>query len=217
MDDPLAAAKAKLKPLITKGQFAVFVFGPALRAPRADIEPRRRASSHLRVARHAQYLRYRTKEALREIGFAADYGEASDVLKFWRNFFRSPNVAASEILQARLVCGAIVIFPASFGSIAELALFAQRGNIAEKTLAIVHEGYDGASSFFRRGLLELFSIFSGRNEFLDDRDHDACVTQAVRFVEGQYYRTMDELSDQQRLAARHRGTVFEHALERSPN
>src|SRR5439155_26408504 len=84
-------------------------------------------------------------------------------------------------------------------------------------LAVVHEGYDGASSFFRRGLLELFSIFSGRKEFLDYRDHDACVREAVRFVEGQYYRTMDELSDEQRLAARHRGTVFEHALERSPN
>jgi len=201
--------------MISRERFAVFVFGPALRAPRAEAKPRGRASSHSHVTKHAQYLRFRTREKLREIGFTADFGEAEDILKFWKSFFRSPNEAASEMLQARYVCGAIIIFPASFGSIAELGLFAQKGDIAQKTLAIVHEAYTGASSFFRRGLLELFTIFSGQKEFLDYQDHDACVEQAVRFVEGQYYRQMDEIGDMKWLTARHPGMVFDHAMGRS--
>ncbi len=210
--EALALAKANLTPAIKKEQFAVFVFGPAL--PEDNPKPEGAASSHPDVARHAQYLRFLTRERLREVGFAADYGEAEEILKFWQKLFSSPNAAASEILQARYVCGAIVIYPASVGSIAELGLFAHKGEIAQKTLAIVHEAYGADGSFFRQGLLEMFTIFSGRREFVDYSNHDACVNEAVRFVEGQYYRQMDEVADLKWLTARHLGSVFDHALER---
>jgi hypothetical protein len=158
--------------------------------------------------------RFQTREKLREIGFAADFGEAKDILSFWQDFFSSPNAAATELLQARHVCGAIVIFPASVGSIAELALFVHKGDIAQKTLAIVHGGYDEAQSFFRRGLLELFAIFSGRREFVDYSEHDRCIEEALRFVKGQYYRQMDETADMKWLASRNSGGVFDHAMGR---
>jgi hypothetical protein len=163
LNEPLQAAKAKLQPVVRRGQIAVFVFGPALPTSGAGAKPARRGHSFSHIAKHAQYLRFQTRERLRELGFAADFGEASDILDFWKDFLRSPNDAATEILQARHVCGAIVIFPASFGSMAELALFVHKGDIAQKTLAIVHETHSTASSFFRRGLLELFTIFSGRS------------------------------------------------------
>jgi hypothetical protein len=211
--EALALAKAKLTPAITKGQFAVFVFGPALSTDNS--KPGGAASSHSEVVKHAQYLRFLTRERLREMGFAADYGEAEDILNFWQKLFSSPNTAASEVLHARHVCGAIIIFPASVGSIAELGLFVHKGDIAQKTLAIVHRSYDGASSFFRRGLLELFTIFSGRREFVDYSDHEACLEEAVRFVKGQYYRQMDEIADLKWLTSRNLGTVFDHAMGRS--
>jgi hypothetical protein len=210
--EALALAKAKLTPAIKKEQFAIFVFGPAL--PENNPEPEGAASSHSDVARHAQYLRFLTRERLRDLGFAADYGEAEDILKFWQELFSSPNDAASEMLQARYVCGAIVIFPASVGSIAELGLFAHKGEIAQKTLAVVHKAYDAERSFFRQGLLEMFTIFSGRREFVDYSNHDACVDEAVRFVKGQYYRQMAEIADYKWLTKRNLGSVFDHALER---
>jgi len=213
--EALAVAKAKLTPAIKVGQFAVFVFGPAL--PSANVKPSGAVSSHNDVVKHAEYLRFRTRERLREIGFAADFGEATDILDFWQRFLHSPNAAATEVLHARHVCGAIVIFPATVGSIAELALFVHKGDIAQKTLAIVHQGYDGASSFFRRGVLELFTIFSGRLEFVDYSDHEKCVDEAVRFVKGQYYRQMDEISDLKWLASRNLGSVFDHAVESGTN
>jgi hypothetical protein len=207
----LAIAKSKLKPAITTSQFAVFVFGPTVSD--AFTEPSGAVLSHDDVLKHAAYIRLRTRERLREIGFAADFGEAADIRKFWQNFLRSPNAAATEVLHARHICGAIVILPASIGSIAELALFAQKGEISQKTVAIVHQGFQGASSFFRRGLLEIFTIFSGRREFVDYSDHEACITEAVSFVEGQYYRLMEEKSDLDWLASRNLGSVFDHALE----
>jgi hypothetical protein len=211
--EALAIAKAKLTPAITTGQFAVFVFGPAL--PSEALNPNGIVSSHDDAVKHAEYLRFRTRERLREIGFAADFGEAADILDFWQRLLQSPNAAATEVLHARYVCGAIVIFPATVGSIAELALFVHKGDIAQKTLAIVHHGYNAASSFFRRGVLELFRIFSGRLEFVDYSDHDACVEEAVRFVKGQYYRQMDEIGDLKWLASRNPGSVFDHAMGRS--
>jgi hypothetical protein len=213
--EALAIAKAKLTPGITTGQFAVFVFGPAMSG--TATKPTGPAASHSDVLKHAEYLRFRTRERLREIGFAADFGEAKDILKFWQSFLHSPNPATSEVLHARHVCEAVVIFPASVGSIAELALFAHKGDIAQKTLAIVHQGYHNATSFFRQGLLELFTIFSGRREFIDYSNHEACVEEAVRFVEGQYYRRMDELSDLKWLASRNLGSVFDHAMEPGTN
>ena len=211
-NEALALAKAKITPAIKKEQFAVFVFGPALR--QNNPKPEGAASSHSDVAKHAQYLRFLTRERLRQMGFTADYGEAGDILKFWQELFSSPNEAASEVLQARHVCGAIVIFPASVGSIAELGLFVHKGDIAQKTLAIVHDGYHAEASFFRQGLLELFTVFSGRREFVDYANHDACVEEAVRFVKGQYYRQMDEIADLKWLIPRHFGSVLDHALER---
>jgi hypothetical protein len=213
--DALAEAKAALTPLLSKEEFSVFVFGPALRGGQQMRQPKCGTSSHANVARHAEYLRHRTKAALEAEGFTAALGETPSVLKFWQGFFSSPNEAVSEILEARKVCGAVVIFPASFGSLAELCLFARQGGIAEKTVAIVDKTYESASSFFRRGVLELFETFSGTTKFLDYKDEKACIQRVLTFVEGRYHRVLDEIDQGQYITARHRGHVFENTLRDS--
>src|SRR5437762_5818232 len=153
--DPLAAAKADLKPAFKPQDFSVFVFGPALGSIPV-LEPTSPVSDHAQVVEHARYLRYLTRQRLEELNFRADFGEAKDVFKFWSEFFSSPDEASTEIRHADKACGAVIIFPASFGAIAELALFARHPRIAAKTVAIVHEGYALANSFFRKGIMELF-------------------------------------------------------------
>jgi hypothetical protein len=145
--DPLGGAKADLKPTLRPQDFSVFVFGPALDPGDTVTKPTSPVGDHAAVVEHARYLRYLTKQKLEELGFRADFGEAKDVFKFWSEFFSSPDEASTEILHANKACGAVIIFPASFGSIAELALFARHPRIAAKTVAIVHEGYSSAASF----------------------------------------------------------------------
>ena len=144
----IALAKAKLEPSLHPRDFFVFVFGPALQSETAIEPPSSAINGHNEVMEHARYLRYRTKARLEELGFSVDFGEAKDVLKFWLEMFHAPDPASAEALHASKASGAVVIFPGSFGSMAELALFARQDDIAEKTVAIVHETY---SSFFRRG------------------------------------------------------------------
>lgn len=139
--DPLARAKAHLKPALQPQDFFVFVFGPALDPEAAVKKPTFSASNHAKVVEHARYLRYLTRKKLEELNFSADFGEAKDVFKFWSEFFSSPDEASTEIRHADKACGAVIIFPASFGAMAELALFARHPRIAAKTVAIVHERY----------------------------------------------------------------------------
>jgi len=213
--NPLAEAKAALAPLLPKEEFPVFVFGPALGGRPLGRRPRCGTSSHADVMRHAEYLRHRTKEALEAEGFPAIFGETPSMLKFWQNFLNSPNDAVSEILEAKNVCGAVVIFPASFGSLAELCLFARQGKIADKTLAVVDKTYESATSFFRQGVLELFDSFSGTTKYVDYQDERTCIERVIRFVAGRYHRALNELDQDQYIRARYRGHIFENKTKYS--
>ena len=215
VSDPLAEAKAALAPLLTKQEFPVFVFGPALRKRGSGRKPRCGTSTHADVMRHAEYLRERTKAALEDEGFPAIFGETPSMLKFWQGFLSSPNDAVSEILEAKNVCGAVVIFPASFGSLAELCLFARQGKVSDKTLAVVDKSYESANSFFRQGVLELFESFSGTTKYVDYKDADTCIKRVIRFVSGRYHRVLDELDQGQYINARHRGHIFENKAKYS--
>jgi len=210
--DPLAAAKADLKPAFKPQDFSVFVFGPALGSIPV-LEPTSPVSDHAQVVEHARYLRYLTKKRLEELDFRADFGEAKDVFKFWSEFFSAPDVASTEILHANKACGAVIIFPASFGSIAELALSARHPRIAAKTVAIVHEAYSDAASFFRRGILEIFDDHDGKMRFVNYANHNACIERAVRYVRGKFSRLLGEADEVMEIQRRHKGTVFEHAFK----
>jgi hypothetical protein len=211
----LALTKAKLEPLLHPRDFFVFVFGPALDADKPVIAPTSRLNGDSDTLEHARYLRYRTKQRLEELGFSVDFGEAKDVLKFWLEFFHAPDAATAEIHHASKASGAVVIFPGSFGSMAELALFARQDDIAEKTVAIVHESYATASSFFRQGLIEIFETYNGKTKYVNYANHDVCVEYAVRFVRSKYSKALAELEDVTRIRRRNRGKVFDHALEDS--
>jgi hypothetical protein len=173
--DSLDAAKSQLRPALDRSQFPVFVFGPSLNPDQPVPAPNSPLDGHDSIGEYAKYLRYLTKQRLEELGYKVDFGESPDVLQFWRRFFGAANPGAAEILHADKRCGAIVIFPATFGSTAELALFAITTPIAEKTMAIVHQEYEEANSFFRRGLLELFETCSGQVRYLDYANPQACV------------------------------------------
>ncbi len=215
VSNPLEEAKAALVPQISKEEFPVFVFGPALRKRSLGRRPRCGTSTHADVMRHAEYLRYRTKVALEAEGFPAIFGETPSMLKFWQGFLSSPNQAVSEILEAKRVCGAVVIFPASFGSLAELCLFARPSKIPDKKLAIVDKTYENASSFFRQGVLELFESSSGTIKFVDYKDEEKCIERIIRFVAGRYHRALDEMDMGEYVNARHRGHIFENKTKYS--
>jgi hypothetical protein len=213
--DSLEAAKLELEPAIPRSRFTVFVFGPTLKPEESVSVPTTPISGHDTTAEHAKYLRFLTKQRLEELGFRVDLGESPDVLDFWHRFFGAPNPGAAEMLHASKMCGAIVIFPATFGSMAELALFALKPTIAQKTMAIVHKDYEHANSFFRRGLLELFDTWNGKVRYLDHADAETCVRYAERFVEGKYTKFCAEADDFREIKSRHRGTVFQNVLENS--
>jgi hypothetical protein len=213
--DPLGEAKQLLKPAVERTEFRIFVFGPALEPGQTISCPNSAADNHEVVGDYATYLRYLTKQRLEDRGFTVDYGESPAVLDFWQKFFRS-NAAATEISHASKACGAIIIFPATFGSMAELALFALTP-IAEKTLAIVHQDYETAESFFRRGLLELFETYNGKVKYLDYTNTEACARHAENYVEGKYWKVCQDVDTYREIKSRHHGKVFEHALESSSN
>ena len=207
--NPLTLAKAAIKPAIAPADFRVFVFGPAL-DPAATIPvPTCSVVGHEGLNQHAQYLRYFTKHALEKEGFTVDYGETKEVLEFWTKRFKSGNPGRTEMLHASKVCGAIIIFPSSIGSISELALVARDGLIAEKTMAIVHDAYENDPSFFRLGVVELFQDYNGRTNYLDYTKHDHCVGYAKRFVEGKYHRALEELHDIKYKKSRYKGGIYE--------
>src|SRR5438552_1230587 len=111
MGDPIAEAKAQLKPAIPPRNFRVFVFGPGLKLHETLCEPVGAANTHDEIVEHARYLRFATRVALQELDFTVDYGESADLQDFWGKTFLTTDPASVEIHQAERRCGAIVIFP----------------------------------------------------------------------------------------------------------
>jgi len=175
MNKLLKEAKGKLKPAIERSKFRVFVFGPGLAAGAKIIKPTIPADTHAGAEAHARYLRFATRRALEKLGFTVDYGESTDVLEFWQETFLAVDPATVEISHAERLCGAIIVYPSSIGSICELGLFASRKWVCEKAVAIVHERYINDKSFFRQGLLEYFDQEGGRHLFRNYANHDEVV------------------------------------------
>jgi hypothetical protein len=177
MSDPFEAARLKLKPKITLKAFRVFVFGPALQITQTVEEPNIDIATHADVETHARYLRHVTRLELEQLGFSVDYGESPQVLQFWQENFLAPDLATVEVNHAERMCGAIVVYPSSVGSICELGLFASREWLCRKTKAIIHKTYEDAPSFFRQGLLEYFDQEGGKPV----HPRSACLDVAVKF------------------------------------
>jgi hypothetical protein len=150
-------------------------------------KPTNPISAHADVEPHARYLRFATRVALEKLGFPVDYGESPDVLEFWQDHFLAVDPGTVEVNHAERMCGAIVVYPSSIGSICELGLFASRQWVCQKTMAIVHSRYENDSGFFRQGLLEYFEQEGGRHSFHDYVDHASCVNEATKFVRKCYY------------------------------
>ena len=194
-ESAIADLKSALLPAVKPEQFRVYVFGPGLTEDAVVEPPPAEPAGTAELTEHARYLRYLTRQRLQQAGFTAEFGEAADLLDFWRDFFNSANPAMTEIFHARKACGAIVIFPASVGPIAELALFARNTAIAEKTCAIVHDGYASAESFFRQGVIELFEDHNGKTKYVNYTNHEACVGYALRFVRGKFSKLIGEVDE----------------------
>jgi hypothetical protein len=182
VSNPFEEAKRKLRPAIERKDFHVFVFGPSLQIDQVLPKPVNPIATHGDVETHARYLRLATRLELQKLGYSVDYGESPDVLEFWQKNFLAPDPATIEVNHAERVCGAIVVYPSSVGSICELGLFASRQWVCQKTLAIVHELYENDPGFFRQGLLEYFEQEGGRHSFQNYFDHDLSVDKAVKFV-----------------------------------
>ena len=207
--------KELLKPGLRKEDFRVFVFGPYLLPSDTVDAPGVAAELHEEVVSHAKYLRYATRKALEQKGFTVDFGETREVLEFWESHFGSPDPGTSEELQAQLLCGAVVMYPSSVGSICELGMFARQKKIAEKMLAIVHTRYEHDKSFFREGLLEVFQQENGRVRFVDYSKHEACIEAAIRFVSGAYSSVNRQIMTCNEIDVRNRGTFVEKFLKPS--
>jgi hypothetical protein len=110
------------------------------------------------------------------------------------------------------VCGAIIVFPASVGAICELGLFAGVEGVAKKTLAIVHSDFQNHTSFFRVGLLKIFKMRYGSQEFANYSSHDVCVQKAIEFVDERWTKlNLDSgtIADAEVLMLEQKGGNFE--------
>src|SRR5260221_10464576 len=170
--NPYDYAKKLITPAFSKAQFRVFVLGPGLKPNTKVKKPLHKPDSHDSVLQHARYLRFATKKALELEGYSVDFGETKQMLKFWQEHFGSPDSGSSELLQAEMISGAVIVYPSSVGSFCELGMFAGTKHISEKILAIVHKRYKNDNSFFRKALLEVLSQDNGKYEFRDYSDHE---------------------------------------------
>ena len=207
----LEQAGKKIRLPVSKEQFRIFVFGPAM-DPSEEVElPTSPPSDHDSLQKHAKYLRYGTAKRLREERWTVDFGETKSIRHFWSSL-GIKNAAAMEVGHARKLCGAIIIFPTSVGAICELGLFAGRPSIAEKTLAIVHSDFKDHQSFFRVGLLNMLKIQRGSYEFEDYLNAQKCIELAVEFAENQWTKlNLDEdlIDEAQSLTLGRKGGAFE--------
>jgi hypothetical protein len=207
----LEQARQKIQFPISKEQFRVFVFGPALNPEDTIKLPESHPSDRDGLQHHAKYLRYITAKQLREAGWTVDFGETKSIQSFWGSLGIT-NPAAMELSHARKLCGAIIIFPTSVGAISELGLFVGMRGIADKTLAIVHSEFKEHQSFFRVGLLKMLKIRSGTCEFEDYLNAKKCIKLAVEFVEDQWMKFSldnDVIADAKVIALERKGGGFE--------
>ncbi len=201
-----------VRPAFPRERFRVFVFGPALQPTAVVGKPYGRANGHGSILRHARYLRYATKKELVKVGYPVDFGESRELIKLWTEKFRATDLGSSELLGARTVYGAIIVYPSSIGSVSELGMFAPFDEIAVKTLAIVHKRFKNDSSFFRNGLLKVLKQNTGSHEFIDYSNHRACLDSAVEFVDGRYQKLLRDYHDINRgkqKEAQYSGTAFQ--------
>jgi hypothetical protein len=207
----LEQAQQKIRLPISKEQFRVFVFGPALNPEEEVNSPASAPSDHDGLQHHAKYLRYMTAKKLREAGWTVDFGETGTIKDFWASL-GIKNLAAMEISHARNMCGAIIIFPTSVGAISELGLFVGIKRLADKTLAIVHSEFKDHQSFFRVGLLKMLKINRGTSEFEDYADAKKCIQIALEFVDDQWTKfSLDNylIDDAKVVALERKGGIFE--------
>ena len=208
----LKAAIDSIQAPFPRSNFRVFVLGPALNVDVTVAKPASSPSTHDSILEHARYLRSLTKVRLSQLGYPVDFGETKELLRLWSNRFRASDPGSAEILHARKVSGAIIVYPSSIGSISELGMFAPYGDIAEKILAIVHKSYENDNSFFRKALLEVLRQEKGSREFIDYADEQACINAAVEFVDGQYQKLLRdyiEIESGKLREAKLGGTLFE--------
>ncbi len=121
-----------------------------------------------------------------------------------------------EVSHGVKLCGAIIMFPTSVGSISELGLFVGLGGLAKKTIAIVHSEFKEHQSFFRLGLLKMLKIRNGTFEFEDYLNAEKCIDLASEFVDDQWTKlNLDQhlLDEAKVLATERKGGAFESCSE----
>lgn len=104
-----------------KEQFRVFIFGPALTPAEIVEVPTAPPSDRDGLQHHAKYLRFLTAKKLRDAGWTVDFGESTSIQQFWASL-GIKNTGAMEVSHGGRLCGAIIMFPASVGSISELGI-----------------------------------------------------------------------------------------------
>jgi len=162
--------------------------------------------------KHGRYLRYATKLKLETKGYSVEFGETKEMYEFWMNHFGAGDLGSVELLHARKMSGAIIVYPSSIGSISELGMFATNDRISEKTFALVHKSFENDNSFFRKALLEVFGQENGKYKFIDYSDHSACVAEALNFVEGKYQKLLrdyDSIETAEQKKERLRDTIYQ--------
>lgn len=210
--DPYEEARRLIQPDFPRSEFRVFVLGPALKPEEEPAKPSIPPISHESILDHARYLRFLTKKELASSGYPVDFGEAEEIKEFWQKQFQATDLGSVELLHAGKLCGAIIVYPSSVGSISELGMFTPYERIAEKTLAVVHKPFENDSSFFRKALLEVFVQEKGRREFIDYAQHEFCAKVAVDFVNGKYQKLLRDLMSTRvgkGIEDKYRGTIFQ--------
>lgn len=189
-DNNVAALVKELEPACKeaaiKRKFRIFVFGPYCGSDEDVPRPTSVISGDGDIAPHAKYLRARIKRELENEGFTVDFGETHGILEAWRANFHGGDLASFELDHAEDHCKAIVIIPASVGSICELALFAPERHLSEKTIAIIHKKYENDNSFFVDGIVKLLDDGKGKVKYLDYGEHEECVKTALAFVNSEW-------------------------------
>lgn len=210
-DTLLEQARGKIRLPVGKDQFRVFVFGPALSPSETVALPTTPPSDRDGLQQHAKYLRFLTAKKLREAGWTVDFGESTSIQTFWSSL-GIKNMGAMELSHGGKLCGAIIMFPTSVGSISELGMFVGFGGLAKKTLAIVHSEFKEHKSFFRVGLLKMLKIQHGACEFEDYLKAEQCIDLACEYVDEKWTKlNLDEqrINEAQVLTLERKGGAFE--------
>jgi hypothetical protein len=145
-------------------------------------------------------------------GYSVEFGETKEMYEFWMDHFRASDPGSAELLHAKKMCGAIIVYPSSIGSICELGMFATDERISEKTFALVHKLFENDNSFFRKALLEVFGQENGKHVFIDYSNHSKCIAAALNFVDGKYQKLLrdyDSIEIAKQKMEKLRGTIYQ--------